>query len=101
LNAALRRSAERCGLAGQVGSHRLRHTFSMHSLQVGMDVVALSRLMGHRCIQSTMRYVTPDPWPIRCCSILYVYSPIFMHRRHSYRHPRVPLDAHAMKNTTC
>jgi hypothetical protein len=23
-------------------------------------VVALSRLMGHRCIQSTVRYVTPD-----------------------------------------
>jgi integrase len=60
LNAALRRSAERCGLAGQVSSHRLRHTFAMHSLQGGMDVVALSRLMGHRCIQSTVRYVTPD-----------------------------------------
>jgi integrase/recombinase XerD len=60
LNAALRRSAERCGLAGQVSSHRLRHTFAMHSLQGGMDVVALSRLMGHRCLQSTVRYVTPD-----------------------------------------
>jgi len=59
-NAALRRASDRCGWTERVSSHRLRHTFAIHSLRGGMDVVALSRLMGHRCLQSTVRYVTPD-----------------------------------------
>jgi site-specific recombinase XerD len=60
VNAALRRASERCGWTERVSSHRLRHTFAMHSLRGGMDVVVLSRLLGHRCLQSTIRYVTPD-----------------------------------------
>lgn len=60
VNAALKRAAERSGFADRVSSHRLRHTFAIHSLRGGMDVVYLSRLMGHRCLSSTVRYVTPD-----------------------------------------
>lgn len=60
VNAALQRAAQRAGLDGQVSSHRLRHTFAIHSLRGGMDVVALSRLLGHRCLSSSLRYVTPD-----------------------------------------
>lgn len=59
-NAALRRAAERGSFTERVSSHRLRHTFAIHSLQGGMDVVQLGRLMGHRSLQSTLRYVTPD-----------------------------------------
>jgi integrase len=60
VNAALQRAAVRAGLTGQVSSHRLRHTFAIHSLRGGMDLVALQRVMGHRCIASTVRYLTPD-----------------------------------------
>lgn len=60
VNAALRRAAKRAGFTDRVSSHRLRHTFAIHSLRGGMDVVQLSKLMGHRCLQSTLRYVTPD-----------------------------------------
>ena len=60
VNAALQRAAERAGFTERISSHRLRHTFAIHSLRGGMDVVFLSRLMGHRCLASTLRYVTPD-----------------------------------------
>jgi len=59
-NAALRRAAERAGLTEHVTSHRLRHTFAMTCLRGGMDLVTLSKLMGHRCLTSTARYLTPD-----------------------------------------
>jgi hypothetical protein len=43
-----------------VSSHRLRHSFAIHSLRGGMDIVTLQRAMGHRCLTSTVRYLTPD-----------------------------------------
>lgn len=60
VNAALQRAAARAGFTERISSHRLRHTFAIHSLRAGMDIVLLSRLMGHRCLSSTVRYVTPD-----------------------------------------
>jgi integrase/recombinase XerD len=60
VNAALHRAAARAGFTERISSHRLRHTFAIHSLRGGMDIVHLSRLMGHRCLSSTLRYVTPD-----------------------------------------
>lgn len=60
INAALRRAAERSGLTGRISSHRFRHSFAIHSLRGGMDIVTLQRVMGHRCIMSTVRYLTPD-----------------------------------------
>lgn len=50
----------RAGLTERITSHRLRHTFAMTSLRGGMDIVMLSRLLGHRSLTSTVRYVTPD-----------------------------------------
>jgi integrase len=60
VNAALHRAAIRAGFTEPISSHRLRHTFAIHCLRGGMDVVMLSKLMGHRCLQSTVRYLTPD-----------------------------------------
>lgn len=60
LNRSLKQAAARAGIAGPISSHRLRHTFAMHSLRSGQDIVTLQRLLGHRCLQSTLRYVTPD-----------------------------------------
>lgn len=60
VNAALRRAAERVGWSEAVSSHRFRHSFAIHSLRGGMDIVTLQRAMGHRCITSTVRYLTPD-----------------------------------------
>ena len=60
VNGALCRAAERAGFTARVSSHRLRHSFAIHSLRGGMDIVSLQRAMGHRCIASTVRYLTPD-----------------------------------------
>jgi len=60
VNAALRRAALQAGFTERVSSHRLRHTFAIHSLRGGMDIVTLQQVLGHRCLQSTVRYLTPD-----------------------------------------
>lgn len=60
VNGALRRAAKRAGFTERVSSHRFRHSFAIHSLRGGMDIVSLQQAMGHRCITSTVRYLTPD-----------------------------------------
>lgn len=60
LGAAFKRAAKRAGVKETVSLHRLRHSFAIHSLRNGMDLVKLQRLMGHRSIHSTVRYLTPD-----------------------------------------
>jgi site-specific recombinase XerD len=60
LNEALGRAQVAAGLTEHVTMHRLRHSFAIHSLRAGMDIVTLQELMGHRCISSTIRYLTPD-----------------------------------------
>jgi site-specific recombinase XerD len=52
-NQALRRA----GLPHRGGIHCLRHSFATHLLEAGVEITALQRLMGHRSIQTTLRYL--------------------------------------------
>lgn len=42
------------------GWHALRHTFATRAIKAGIDVVTLRDWMGHRKIETTMRYVHVD-----------------------------------------
>jgi integrase len=50
------------GITKVGGIHALRHAYATHQLEAGMPVHRLQRLLGHRDIHSTLRYVhwVPD-----------------------------------------
>ncbi|MGR9109116.1 MAG: tyrosine-type recombinase/integrase [Gammaproteobacteria bacterium] len=52
----------RAGVDKIGGIHALRHAYATHQLEAGMPVHQLQRLLGHRDIRSTLRYVhwVPD-----------------------------------------
>jgi integrase len=60
LNEALNRARIMAGIEQKVTAHCLRHTFAIHSLRRGVDIVTLKEALGHRKIDSTIRYLTPD-----------------------------------------
>ena len=39
------------------GIHSLRHAYATHQLAAGLSVERLQRILGHRCIQTTLKYV--------------------------------------------
>jgi len=59
---ALNSAAQRAGIEGKVGLHPLRHAFCSHALMQGIDARTVQRWMGHRGLETTLRYahVSPD-----------------------------------------
>ena len=47
----------RAGIDKVGGIHSLRHAYATHQLEAGLPVHQLQRLLGHRNLQSTLRYV--------------------------------------------
>jgi integrase/recombinase XerD len=43
--------------AKRVSPHTLRHSYALRCLRHGGNVVAVSKLLGHRSISTTQRYV--------------------------------------------
>jgi integrase len=52
----------RAGISKIGGIHALRHAYATHQLEAGLPVHRLQRLLGHRDLHSTLRYVhwVPD-----------------------------------------
>lgn len=42
-------------------THRLRHTFATRSLQAGMSIENLQKLLGHSKTETTLIYAKIDP----------------------------------------
>ena len=50
----------KAGLPSFVTAHTLRHCFATHLLQNGTDLVSIQKLMGHKYIKTTARYIHLD-----------------------------------------
>ncbi len=51
------RAKRTAGITKHGGIHSLRHAFATHQLEAGLPVHRLQQLMGHKSLNSTMRYV--------------------------------------------
>jgi site-specific recombinase XerD len=58
LRLTLADTARRAGCLQHVVPHQLRHTFASEMVRLGISLPALMRLLGHKDIRMTLRYVT-------------------------------------------
>ncbi len=50
-------AAQRCGFSKRVTSHCLRHSFATHSIENGVPIHVVQKIMGHSDIRTTERYL--------------------------------------------
>jgi site-specific recombinase XerD len=58
---AFERAVRLAGLPNLHGIHSLRHSFATHSLEAGVNVVTLQRLLGHTNLSTTSKYLHLRP----------------------------------------
>lgn len=61
LRDALVRYTTLCGITMKISPHQLRHTYATELLRAGMNLTVLMKLLGHKDITMTLRYVGFSP----------------------------------------
>src|SRR5207244_10697717 len=54
---ALHQAAQRSSCSDRVTPHRLRHTYATEMIRLGVSLPAVMKLLGHKTIRMTLRYV--------------------------------------------
>jgi integrase len=57
LQRVVRRAVRAAGFTKKVRLHTLRHRYATHLLEAGVDRIPIQRLLGHRDLQTTARYI--------------------------------------------
>lgn len=57
LQKAVKEAARRTNIYKRVTCHSLRHSFATHLLEAGTDINTIQKIMGHRDIRTTMKYI--------------------------------------------
>jgi site-specific recombinase XerD len=71
LQRVCRRAVLAAGFTKKVSLHTLRHSYATHLLEAGVDLLTIQRLLGHRDLQTTARYVhLTDPQRARTPGLL-------------------------------
>jgi integrase len=64
IKGSFKTACRRAGIKG-VRLHDLRHTAAWRMVEAGVDIVTVSKILGHASIQMTMRYCHPTPENMR------------------------------------
>jgi site-specific recombinase XerD len=54
---ALTRAVKKAGVNNRISVHTLRHAYATHLLEQGINVRVIQRYMGHKHLETTMRYL--------------------------------------------
>lgn len=50
-------AAAKAGIERNITPHTMRHSFATHLLEAGVDLLTISRLLGHKSFSTTMKYL--------------------------------------------
>jgi len=57
VQAALVRAVKKTRITAKLSVHTLRHAYATHLLEQGVNIRVIQRYMGHKCLETTMRYL--------------------------------------------